>query len=389
MIHLNQLLLILISLVIFVGCATSSLSSQYIQNQKITIEKPQITLKNNNLPKTINVIFSEEDNNHSTKKFFEGFSMNYFYYKKLYYIPKINFIELVKEGGKTVCSLRNLSKNYSIVFLDPEVLETLDTECFNTLDKLNGIIVVSNNETRFKNSSLIPFNADRKNDLHSLLSLAKQEGKINSIIIDDLSTNEITRISKIWRELGGKVIDSKTSTGSQNEKLISELLGIEDSRLRSRKLARVLSVPLETIPRRRLDIDSIILSVSISRARSLKPALEYNFGESISVYLLSNWINNETYLKKEIDLEGITVIDMPWVLNASVNELSEKKNTRSRSFAIGYDMFELILLLNNNANQRSFQYTGMSGKISFNQGKLNRKSIKARIEESNYRALGY
>ena len=184
-------------------------------------------------------------------------------------------------------------------------------------------------------------------------------------------------------------MDSKTSTGSQNEKLISELLGIEDSRLRSRKLARVLSVPLETIPRRRLDIDSIILSVSISRARSLKPALEYNFGESISVYLLSNWINNETYLKKEIDLEGITVIDMPWVLNASVNELSEKKNTRSRSFAIGYDMFELILLLNNNANQRSFQYTGMSGKISFNQGKLNRKSIKARIEESNYRALGY
>ena len=73
MIHLNQLLLILISLVIFVGCATSSLSSQYIQNQKITIEKPQITLKNNNLPKTINVIFSEEDNNHSTKKIFRKF----------------------------------------------------------------------------------------------------------------------------------------------------------------------------------------------------------------------------------------------------------------------------------------------------------------------------
>ena len=176
--------------------------------------------------------------------------------------------------------------------------------------------------------------------------------------------------------LDGNVLSSSTSDRGQNEKLLSDLLLRENSKSRARKLSRVLSIPLEATPRRRNDIDSLILSVSLSKARSLKPALEYNYGESIPVYLVPDWRNDEHYFNKEIDLEGIVLIDMPWMLGPSstINEKIEQSKTRN--FAVGYDVYELILLLNNSSGIRNLTYDGMSGRIIQNQRKLIRHSLE-------------
>ena len=176
---------------------------------------------------------------------------------------------------------------------------------------------------------------------------AKNQGSLNAIIIDDEKTEDRDKLSQIWKNLDGRTIKSSKSENNQNEKLLSDLLLIENSKVRALKLSRTLSLPIESTPRRRRDIDSLILSVSLSRARSLKPALEFNFGESLSVYLSPDWRETEYYEDKEMDLEGVTLIDMPWMLNASSDIEIDMQRSRSRNYATGYDVYELILLLNN------------------------------------------
>ena len=82
-----------------------------------------------------------------------------------------------------------------------------------------------------------------------------------------------------------------------------------------------------------------------------------------------------------MDLEGTVLIDMPWMLGPSstINEKIEQSKTRN--FAVGYDVYELILLLNNSSGIRNLSYDGMSGRIIKNQVKLIRHSLKVRVEE--------
>ena len=110
--------------------------------------------------------------------------------------------------------------------------------------------------------------------------------------------------------------------------------------MRSRKLSRIIGLQIKNEPRKREDIDSIFLSTSLSNARSLKPALEYNFAENISVYLIQR--NN------------------------------------SRNFAIGYDAYELVLLLDT-SSKRDFNYFGLTGLITNKYPSIQKKSLHAKV----------
>ena len=388
--YLNQLFLLLINIVFFISCTTNLPVFQSTDKESISIEKPKISYVFKRLPNEINILFSDSNKDEETKEFLKGFSVNYYFYKNSSnYQPQINFINLDKLRNLD-CKIGSLSKNYSIVFLNKRLSQGLPkNNCLDNLSKLKGIIVLSNNDGKVNSSNLLIFNVNRKEDYYSLLNYAKGTRSRNSIIIDDENTKDKETLAQIWMNLDGNVLSSSTSGREQNEKLLSDLLLRENSKSRARKLSRVLSIPLEATPRRRNDIDSLILSVSLSKARSLKPALEYNYGESIPVYLFPDWRNDEHYFNKEIDLEGTVLIDMPWMLGPSstINEKIEQSKTRN--FAVGYDVYELILLLNNSSGIRNLSYDGMSGRIIQNQGKLIRHSLKVRVEEGNYKIIGF
>lgn len=388
--YINQLFLLLINIVFFISCTTNLPVFQNIDKESKYIEKPKISYVFRRLPNEINIFFSDSSKDEETKEFLKGFSVNYFFYKNSSnYQPQINFINLDKLRTLD-CKIGSLSKNYSIVFLNKRLSQGLPkNNCLDHLSKLTGIIVLSNNDEKINSSNLLIFNVNRKEDYYNLLNYAKGTRSRDSIIIDDNNTKDKETLAKIWMGLEGNVLSSSTSGREQNEKLLSDLLLRENSKSRARKLSRVLSIPLESTPRRRNDIDSLILSVSLSKARSLKPALEYNYGESIPVYLFPDWRNDEHYFNKEIDLEGTVLIDMPWMLRPSSTIKEKIEQSKTRNFAVGYDVYELILLLNNSSGIRNLFYDGMSGRIIQNQGKLIRHSLKVKIEKGNYKIIGF
>ena len=386
--HLNKLLIAFINIIFFVSCASNIQDNSYQSKELISIDKPKVVYNFKKLPKRINV-FLLDTNQTTEREFINGLSINYYYYKNLSnYSPEINFItsKKIDEGN---CKLNKDSQDYSIILLNDAFLGSLDPYCLNKLLNLNGILILSSDNLKVKELNQEVLHVNRQNEYRDLLTYAKNNRSKNSLIIDDENTRDKDILTKIWLNLEGKVLDSSTSGSNLNENLLSNLLLIERSKERSRKLSRILSVPLESTPRRRMDLDSIILSVSLTKARSLKPELEYNYGESLQVYLLPNWENDEYYLKKELDLERVVLIDMPWMLNTEINYLRNLPKKRNRSFAIGYDAYEIALLLNNSSSSKQFQLSGMSGKIIYYRGSLLRKSPKVSVQDGLFKMIGY
>ena len=388
MTYINHLFLILISSVLLVSCTFNPLlKKNQTEDESTFIKKPKLLYEFKKFPKKINIIYSNSTDSEA-KNFIEGISANYFYYLNLKYRPELNFLNS-EDLESMNCTLRNFSRSYSIIFLNSSLNEQLLEGCLSSLLKLNGLIILFNKNLKTQNSNLTLLEVDRKKDYLDLLNFAKDQGNKNSIIIDDENTKDKDQIAKVWDGLNGRIIKSSRSENKQNEKLLSELLLIENSESRAIQLSRILSTQIEYTPRRREDIDSLILSVSLSKARSLKPALEYNFAESIPVYLASDWNNINYYQDSEMDLEGITLIDFPWMLSTSPERDSSLQRKKSRDFAVGYDAYELMLLLNNNTSRRNYIYKGLSGKISINQGKLSRQSLIVKVVDGSYKLLKY
>ena len=386
--HLNKLLIAFVNIIFFVSCSSNLIDSSYQTKELISIDKPKISYDFKKLPKKIN-IFLLDTNQTEEKEFINGLSINYYYYKNYFnYSPEINFVTR-KEIIKSNCQVNSDFRDYSIILLNNKFLRDLDPICLNNLLNLKGLLVLPGTNLKNENFEQDTFNVNRQDEYKDLLTYAKNRGNKNSLIIDDKNTRDKEVLKQIWVDLEGKILDSSTSENKFNENLLARLLLIESSKDRTRKLSRVLSVPLESIPRRRMDLDSIILSVSLSKARSLKPELEYNFGESLAVYLLPNWEDDEYYLRKELDLEGVFLIDMPWMLNTKIPYLENLPQKRNRNFAVGYDAYEIALLLNNPLSSKQFQLSGMSGNITYNGRDLLRKSLKVSIQEGLFKVIRY
>ncbi|MDC0076593.1 penicillin-binding protein activator, partial [Gammaproteobacteria bacterium] len=182
-------------------------------------------------------------------------------------------------------------------------------------------------------------------------------------------------IEKIWNNMDGEVVSSVSSERKiSSQKLLAEILLLEQSKVRSRKLSRIIGFQIKNEPRKREDIDSIFLSTSLPNARSLKPALEYNFADNISVYLIPSWGEDEHFTDSELDLEKVMISEMPFLLNTNTSF----KETNSRNFAIGYDAYELVLLLET-SSRRNFNYFGLTGLITNKYPSIQKKSLHAKV----------
>jgi len=386
--YFYKFLIISANLILFIGCSTNIPNNTFDSNKVIAIEKPEISYAPTKLPNSINVLLFDTEGL-KEKEFISGLSVNYYYFKKqINYSPQISFLN-IKEFNKNNCDLKQRYMTTLIVYLTDDLLGSLDDVCLNNILKLKTVLIDATTFSMTYRQSQVVLNLNKKQEYKSLLIHARNNGSNNVLIIDEQKTSDKTTISEIWRELDGNVLGSYTSSSKSSQNLLSIILLIESSKERSRKLSRALSTSLENFPRRRKDIDSIILSVSLEKARSLKPELEYNFGESLSVYLFPDWDNETFYLQKELDLEGIALIDLPWMLNSKATFIPELPTKRSRDFASGFDAYDIALLISNPSSSNYFKYIGMTGELIYRNGKLVRKSLKAEIKKGLFQMIGY
>ena len=108
--------------------------------------------------------------------------------------------------------------------------------------------------------------------------------------------------------------------------------------------------------RTREDIDTLFLSVNTQEARSLKPALDYNYFQGMQVFLLNDWQGNISFERTEKDLIDVISVDIPFMLPTPLPESLKPLQNKTRNFAIGYDAFEIVLLTEGTRNLSKTAY---------------------------------
>jgi hypothetical protein len=380
-------LLIGIILLFLFSCSSNPKNTIERNQEELLIEKPQINYKLNSLPKDINVIyFSDSRMQTAFPEEVKGLLTNYYSFsKKNKYFPNIKFINLKADPS---CSFIINRDAYNFIFIFKDYLDNKPYElCLNRFTNRN-VLVVSDLEDNSASKNFRTFLVNRNKDKYELIRfMDSYSNKV--MVIDNGVTKDKYEIGNFWKkEFKKGVAEYKTfNKTDSSQDIFSNLLLLEQSIKRKRKLSRIISKDLNHGSRTRQDIDALFLSVNTQEARSLKPALDYNYFEGMEVFLANDWVGDIQFLKADKDLHGVISIDIPFMLTTPLpDELRELQN-KSRNFAIGYDAFEIALLMRGTRSLSGVTYKGLTGKITFKDNAIDRKSTIFKIRDGAYEYL--
>ncbi len=178
--------------------------------------------------------------------------------------------------------------------------------------------------------------------------------------------------------LTGVLVDTIYTQPQQNlGKLISQRFEIDSSQERFRSLSRMLGMKIDVQPRRRQDLDSLVIAISPQQARQLKPLLDFYYAHDLPIYGSSNIYSGSPNPNKDIDLNGVQFCDMPWFIVPSQTDYAQRggqilslPEQQARLFAMGVDAYDLTTQLKRLSASPHSSYSGMTGKLSINENNI-------------------
>ena len=380
-------LLIGIILFFLFSCSSNPQNTIARDQDELLIEKPKINYKLNSLPKDINVIyFSNSKIQTAFPEEVKGLLTNYYSFsKKNKYLPNIKFINL---NAVSSCSFVLNSDAYNFIFFLKESIDNKPYDlCLKRFTNKN-VLVVSDFDDNSTLKKFRRFLVNRNEDKYELIRFMDSYSNF-AMIIDNEVTNDKYEIGDFWKkEFKKEVAEYWTfKEGDYSHDIFTNLLLLEQSFKRKRKLSRLISKELSHKSRARQDIDALFLSVSTREARNLKPALDYSYNEEMEVFLANDWVGDFQFLKADKDLDGVISIDIPFMLPTPVPSELRALQNKSRNFAIGYDAFEIVLLTKGARDLSKVTYKGLTGKITFRNNDIDRKSKIFKIRNGTYEYL--
>ena len=121
-------------------------------------------------------------------------------------------------------------------------------------------------------------------------------------------------LQSAWQLRDGEIEVSYYSASERDfTPLLQGPLALTDSRQRSRDLQRLTGLSLESRPRRRQDIDLVVLLAQPEQGRQIRPALDFNFANDLPVFATSHIYPGDTRYNR--DLAGIEFPASNWQLS--------------------------------------------------------------------------
>ncbi len=357
--------IIIIFSILFIGACSTVPKIEKTESLNTLIEKPEFNINLSSLPKKIKIYFYQMEDNLNLPPEIQGFITNSFFYNdKISYKPKISFSPLnVPECGNQV-----FEEELIIVFdLQDSPKDTKIEQCLRKLPRSKTLYVSKNKDKFGFTYTFIASREEEKNKLIKKLS----ESSERIILIDSNKTQDKEKIIKSLLKSKKEVVEATTyEENLSSQDMFAKLLMVNRSQERKRKLSRRISESIRSDSRTREDIDTFFLSVDLQEARNLKPALDYIAEKEFEVYILNSWQTKNPYYMDDVDLSNSIHSDFPIMMPIKMPEFIDEEK-RSREFAIGYDLYEIILWQYGTLGNPDYIYKGLSGRIV-----LNGKSVK-------------
>ena len=198
-------------------------------------------------------------------------------------------------------------------------------------------------------SALVQLSLAPEDEAMSVAELAFGRGARRAIIITpagDWGNKVETALRERWASLGGTIASNTTySTYDDYSSSVTSALSLDASEQRASDLRTTIGINIEFTPRRRQDADAIfLLSHNGAEARSIKPLLAFHYAGDLPVYAISN-IYNGIPDERNQDLNGIQLVETPWLLGANPDLLAAlatggvKSGNYTRLNALGADAY--------------------------------------------------
>lgn len=372
---------IIIVIILFISACSSVPKIEKSESTNTLIQKPEFNYKIKSLPKSIKIYFNQIDGESQLPPEVQGFLANSFAYSnKISYKPKISF-----SNFKTEECINDVIKEDLIIVLnlDSSYKNIQKEQCLGFLPKSKTIYASDDEDNLGFNNTFMISREEEKNKLIDHLSNSSER----IILIDSKKTLDKEKIKKSLQAIRKEVVENKTYSGDlSSQDMFAELLLVDRSQERKRKLSRRITETINSDSRTREDVDTFFLSVDLQEARNLKPALDYISENDYEVYVLNSWQTNSVYNSNDKDLLGSIHSDFPIMMPIAMPEIINEEK-RSREFAIGYDLYEIILLKYGGINYRNYEYKGLSGKIVLKDSKAKRSGYVFKITETGLEIL--
>ena len=198
-------------------------------------------------------------------------------------------------------------------------------------------------------SALVQLSLAPEDEAISVAELAFGRGARRAIIITpagDWGNKVETALRERWASLGGTIASNTTySTYDDYSSSVTSALSLDASEQRASDLRTTIGINIEFTPRRRQDADAIfLLSHNGAEARSIRPLLAFHYAGDLPVYAISN-IYNGIPDERNQDLNGIQLVETPWLLGANPDLLAAlatggvKSGNYTRLNALGADAY--------------------------------------------------
>lgn len=158
-----------------------------------------------------------------------------------------------------------------------------------------------------------------------------------------------TAFKQHWKSLSGTVAaEGRYSGKGDYSSLIKETFLVNQSIERARTLKGLLGGKVEFTPRRRQDIDFIVILAGPMEARQIVPTLAFHYIQKVPLFSTSNIYSGRPNPASDKDLNNVTFVDLPWVLGDEDpiklylrQQIPSSPRTLSRLQAMGADAYRL------------------------------------------------
>ena len=254
--------------------------------------------------------------------------------------------------------------------------------------------------------NVVQFGLAAEDEAVQLAQTAINQNYRKALIIQsnaDWSRRAGEAFSQKWQENGGIVLSNTTLSNRDNYSVeIENSLLLPASHARLQRIQNIIGRTMEFTPRRRNDIDVIIIFANSKQAKSIKPLLSYHYAGRLPVYSSSHINDGVKKQKNNRDLNGIVFNEIPWVLEdralaGSVLEASVIKKQAAkryvsnknlgRLFAMGVDAFYLHPRIQQLQLSPDSVLQGMTGALSLQNNRIVRELQLAKFVDGKAKPL--
>ena len=173
---------------------------------------------------------------------------------------------------------------------------------------------------------------------------------------------------------------------------VRQLLEIDASQDRAKHLRKLLIRKIQAQPRRRADLDALIIIGDDEVARQIRPLFDFYFADDLPVYALTEAFSELPNPKKDRDLNDIQYCDLPWILDkkhpqrmlyGSIEKAYDAQRIQDlRLMALGIDAYHLSLSLNRLEQFPSLGYPGTTGVLRLGaDNRIHRQMLWAKMHQ--------